>query len=172
MKFFSCAYPYPTPFKLPFIKSYPWNSVIKWKSRHFIAITVMTWNSSKNNSSGSYKKLCEKLTFLAEDWEILSFSENFAYILNEWSYTLFQNLGCNFIKKETLGQVFSCEFCEISKYSEREKIDWITWWNGFSFFNFRLLCGANLLPAWKKAIVQWETRSSYQWQKKSYGGVL
>ena len=22
---------------------------------------------------------------------------------------------CNFIKKETLGQVFSCEFCEISK---------------------------------------------------------
>ena len=23
--------------------------------------------------------------------------------------------ACNFIKKETLGQVFSCEFCEISK---------------------------------------------------------
>ena len=23
--------------------------------------------------------------------------------------------GCNFIKKETLAQVFSCEFCEISK---------------------------------------------------------
>ena len=24
-------------------------------------------------------------------------------------------LGCNFIKKETLAQVFSCEFCEIFK---------------------------------------------------------
>ena len=24
-------------------------------------------------------------------------------------------LACNFIKKETLAQVFSCEFCEISK---------------------------------------------------------
>ena len=24
-------------------------------------------------------------------------------------------LECNFIKKETLAQVFSCEFCEISK---------------------------------------------------------
>ena len=26
-----------------------------------------------------------------------------------------QALGCNFIKKETLAQAFSCEFCEISK---------------------------------------------------------
>ena len=26
-----------------------------------------------------------------------------------------QNEVCNFIKKETLAQVFSCEFCEISK---------------------------------------------------------
>ena len=25
--------------------------------------------------------------------------------------------ACNFIKKETLAQVFSCEFCEISKNS-------------------------------------------------------
>ena len=28
---------------------------------------------------------------------------------------LFLNKVCNFIKKETLGQVFSCEFCEIFK---------------------------------------------------------
>ena len=28
---------------------------------------------------------------------------------------LFAGLACNFIKKETLAQVFSCEFCEISK---------------------------------------------------------
>ena len=26
-------------------------------------------------------------------------------------------LTCNFIKKETVAQVFSCEFCEISKYT-------------------------------------------------------
>ena len=26
-----------------------------------------------------------------------------------------ESLACNFIKKETLAQVFSCEFCEISK---------------------------------------------------------
>ena len=26
-----------------------------------------------------------------------------------------QENNCNFIKKETLAQVFSCEFCEISK---------------------------------------------------------
>ena len=29
--------------------------------------------------------------------------------------SLFFNKACNFIKKETLTQVFSCEFCEISK---------------------------------------------------------
>ena len=28
---------------------------------------------------------------------------------------LFMPEACNFIKKETLAQVFSCEFCEISK---------------------------------------------------------
>ena len=26
-----------------------------------------------------------------------------------------ENEACNFIKKKTLAQVFSCEFCEISK---------------------------------------------------------
>ena len=29
--------------------------------------------------------------------------------------SLFFNKVCNFIKKEILAQVFSCEFCEISK---------------------------------------------------------
>ena len=28
---------------------------------------------------------------------------------------LHEHEACNFIKKETLAQVFSCEFCEISK---------------------------------------------------------
>ena len=31
------------------------------------------------------------------------------------SLFLLQPQACNFIKKETLAQVFSCEFCEISK---------------------------------------------------------
>ena len=30
-------------------------------------------------------------------------------------YNIVAGLACNFIKKETLAQVFSCEFCEISK---------------------------------------------------------
>ena len=29
--------------------------------------------------------------------------------------------GCNFIEKETITQVFSCEFCEIFKDTQREK---------------------------------------------------
>ena len=46
--------------------------------------------------------------------------------------------ACNFIKEETLAQVFSCEFCEVSKntffhitplvaVSERRYSAWITW---------------------------------------------
>ena len=30
-------------------------------------------------------------------------------------------LACNFIKKETLAQVFSCEYCEFSKYTFSHK---------------------------------------------------
>ena len=33
-------------------------------------------------------------------------------------------LTCNFIKKETLAQVFSCEFCEISKYTFSKEHLW------------------------------------------------
>ena len=32
--------------------------------------------------------------------------------------------GCNFIKKETLAQVFSCKFCEISKNTYLQNISW------------------------------------------------
>ena len=31
--------------------------------------------------------------------------------------TLLKKRLCNFIKKETLAQVFSCEFCQVSKNS-------------------------------------------------------
>ena len=35
-------------------------------------------------------------------------------------------LACSFIKKETLAQVFSCEFCEISKNTFFTKHLWAT----------------------------------------------
>ena len=35
-------------------------------------------------------------------------------------------LVCNFIKKETLAQVFSCEFCEISKNTFFKEHPWAT----------------------------------------------
>ena len=38
-------------------------------------------------------------------------------LLRETSYSSSQLQDCNFIKKETLAHVFSCEFCEISKNS-------------------------------------------------------
>ena len=34
--------------------------------------------------------------------------------------------ACNFIKKETLAQVFSCEFCEISKNTIFKEHLWVT----------------------------------------------
>ena len=41
---------------------------------------------------------------------------NFAKVTGKRQYqSLFFNKACNFIKKETLAQVFSCEFCEISR---------------------------------------------------------
>ena len=42
-------------------------------------------------------------------------------------------LDCNFIKKETLVQVFSCEFCKISKnvfsYRTPPVADSVYWWH-------------------------------------------
>ena len=40
--------------------------------------------------------------------------------------SLLFNKGCNFIKKETLAQVFSCEFCEISKHTLFTEHLWTT----------------------------------------------
>ena len=37
-----------------------------------------------------------------------------------------QNTACNFIKKKTLAQVFSCEFCEISKNTLSTEHIWAT----------------------------------------------
>ena len=46
-------------------------------------------------------------------------------------------LACNFIKKETLAQVFSCEFWEISKnnFLHRKNL-WNIWWSRFLQLNF------------------------------------
>ena len=38
--------------------------------------------------------------------------------------------SCNFIKKDTLAQVFSCEFCEISKNTFFTEHLWATAFNG------------------------------------------
>ena len=35
-------------------------------------------------------------------------------------------MACNFIKKETLAQVFSCEFCEVSKNTFFYRIPLVT----------------------------------------------
>ena len=37
------------------------------------------------------------------------------YVQINWLVSIWRQQACNFIKKETLEQVFSCEFCEISK---------------------------------------------------------
>ena len=52
--------------------------------------------------------------------------------------------ACNFIKKETLAQVFSCEFCEIFKnmYFEdhlRKAASWSLW---FSLITLKILVDA------------------------------
>ena len=49
-----------------------------------------------------------------------SFLRNFAkftgkYLCQSLFFNKVAGQACNFIKKETLAQVFSCEFCEISK---------------------------------------------------------
>ena len=40
-----------------------------------------------------------------------------SFLIKLQTYPLRHGLVCNFIKKETLAQVFSCEFCKISKYT-------------------------------------------------------
>ena len=52
--------------------------------------------------------------------------------------------ACKFIEKETLVQVFSCEFCEIFKKSFFiERLRWLLLDNMLSFFKVRLLTVAS-----------------------------
>ena len=48
---------------------------------------------------------------------------------NTWTESLFPEAeACNFIKKLTLAQAFSCEFCEIAKNTFfTEHLRWLLW---------------------------------------------
>ena len=46
---------------------------------------------------------------------LLHFEGIFCFSLKFSHLNLYRPEACNFIKKETLAQVFSCEFCEIFK---------------------------------------------------------
>ena len=50
-----------------------------------------------------------------------------------------QPQACNFIKKETLEEVFSCEFCEISKYTFSYRTPFLTehFWETASSFKLK-----------------------------------
>ena len=47
--------------------------------------------------------------------------------------------ACNFIKKETMAQVFSCEFCEISKNNFFTEHLWATASEEIQLHNIKLL---------------------------------
>ena len=52
--------------------------------------------------------------------------------------------ACNFVKKETLAQVFSCEFCEISKNSFFAEHLWATASDCYHFIAIRIILLNNL----------------------------
>ena len=60
-----------------------------------------------------------------------------------------QALACNFIKKETLTQVFSCEFCEISKNTFSYRTPPLA---ACVWFTFRFLIVGCLLEGALKAV--------------------
>ena len=80
-------------------------------------IDIQTFNDIKSNllqikCSSSYPEVFCKKVFL----EISQNSQENTCVAVSFLIKL-QALACNFIKKETLAQVFSCEFFKISKYT-------------------------------------------------------
>ena len=74
-----------------------------WSDIVFKSITNNIWNGPFRSSRPEVS--CEKGVL-----------RNFAkFTAKHLCRNFFFNKACNFIKKETLAQVFSCEFCEISK---------------------------------------------------------
>ena len=63
-------------------------------------------------SQNSQENTCAKVSFLIKLQASLFFNK----VADKYTTTTAgRPQACNFIKKETLAQVFSCEFCEISK---------------------------------------------------------
>ena len=61
-----------------------------------------------------YQSITDKKVL--KKWRInITYFNNKRYYLMAWTKMTLPALACNFIKKESLTQVFSCEFCEISK---------------------------------------------------------
>ena len=46
-------------------------------------------------------------------------------VSNSWSVPLIKKIAWNFVKKETLAQEFSCEFCEIFKNTYFYRTPWV-----------------------------------------------
>ena len=61
------------------------------------------------NGGPSYSSVISH--FLAKNTHIYIYIYNLNFFVN----IILPNKSCNFIEKETQAQVFSCEFCEISK---------------------------------------------------------
>ena len=57
---------------------------------------------------------CINIWWKRQKWGGSQIEKKSDWLWIEWVVPLYY-FNCNFIKKETLAQVFSCEFCEISK---------------------------------------------------------
>ena len=67
-------------------------------------------------SQNSQENTCVRVSFLIKLQASGKISKNtFLTEQLRWLLLAFQSEACKSIKKETLGQVFSCEFCESSK---------------------------------------------------------
>ena len=86
---------------------------------YFLSLNI-NWSSFNNNNSACLNSI--KLTFPVKQFFFRSVG---GVLLKKVFLEISQNSqentckarheACNFIKKETLAQVFSCEFCKISK---------------------------------------------------------
>ena len=77
---------------------------------------------------------------------------------------------CNFIKKETLAQVFFCEFCQISKnifsYRTPPVAASVLWWWNFLFSMFRLSSFLNFMKTWAN-FTKITLREVWPWHSRS-----
>ena len=77
---------------------------------------------------------------------------------------------CNFIKKETLAQVFFCEFCQISKnifsYRTPPVAASVLWWWSFLFSMWRLSSFLNFMKTWAN-FTKATLREVWPWHSRS-----